>query len=210
MKSTKTVSPESFRTSTFCEMGFMIRRPEVEFARNVKSEYPDIPILLHSTIQENEQKASAQGAAFLLKDSPTLLYQLQQFIIRNFSFGDFVFRMPDGTEAGRAVDLPSLEEQLRQVPDDSVKYHAERNHFSHWLKARTEFWLAHKLRPRKLSDYPSVTASSGRYHFLPGIQTLSTTGSDYGFQKRNLRSHSELCTNRRRIAWWKGAWSRIR
>ncbi len=137
-----------------------IHDPEagVEFARNVKSEYPDIPILLHSTIQENEQKANAQGAAFLLKDSPTLLLQLQKFIISNFSFGDFLFRMPDGTEVGRASDLPSLEEQLRQVPDDSVRYHAERNHFSHWLKARTEFWLAHKLRPRKLSDYPSVTA----------------------------------------------------
>src|SRR6185436_8398999 len=49
-----------------------------------------------------------------------------------------------------------MEEQLRVVPDDSVRYHAERNHFSHWLKARTEFWLAHRLRPRKLKDYPSV------------------------------------------------------
>ena len=130
----------------------------LEFVRNVKAEYPDIPILLHSTIAENEQRANAQGAAFLLKDSPTLLHQLQQFIVRNFSFGDFVFRLPDGTEVGRATDLPSLEEQLRLVPDDSVKYHAERNHFSHWLKARTEFWLAYKLRPRKLADYPSVHA----------------------------------------------------
>ena len=128
----------------------------LEFTRNVKLEYPDIPILLHSTIQENEQKANEIGAAFLLKDSPTLLHQLQQFMSRNFSFGDFVFRMPDGAEVGRAVDLPSLEEQLRLVPDESVRYHAERNHFSHWLKARTEFWLAHKLRPRKLSDYASV------------------------------------------------------
>lgn len=130
----------------------------LEFARNVKSEYPDIPILLHSTIAENEQRAHSEGAAFLLKDSPTLLHQLQEFIVRNFSFGDFVFRLSDGTEVGRASDLPSLEEQLRLVPDDSIKYHAERNHFSHWLKARTEFWLAYKLRPRKLSDYPSVHA----------------------------------------------------
>lgn len=128
----------------------------LEFARNVKLEYPDIPVLLHSTIPENEEKANAQGAAFLLKDSPTLLHQLQQFIISNFSFGDFIFRMPDGVEVARASDLASLEDQLRQVPDESVKYHAERNHFSHWLKARTEFWLAHKLRPRKLSDYASV------------------------------------------------------
>jgi CheY-like chemotaxis protein len=130
----------------------------IEYTRNVKAEYPDIPMLLHSTTPDNEQKAHELGASFLLKDSPTLLHQLQEYMLRNFSFGDFVFRMPDGTEVARASDLPSLEEQLRLVPDESVKYHAERNHFSHWLKARTEFWLAHKLRPRKLSDYPSVQA----------------------------------------------------
>src|SRR5688572_6406161 len=55
----------------------------LEFARNVKLEYPDIPILLHSTIPENEQRANAEGAAFLLKDSTTLLHQLQEFIVRN-------------------------------------------------------------------------------------------------------------------------------
>jgi hypothetical protein len=73
-----------------------------------------------------------------------------------FSFGDFVFRMPNGMEVGRATDLKGLEEELQRVPQESIKYHAERNHFSNWLKARTEFWLAHHLRPRKVSDYPSV------------------------------------------------------
>ncbi len=33
------------------------------------------------------------------------------------------------------------------VPDESIVYHAQRNHFSNWLKARTEFWLAHKPPP---------------------------------------------------------------
>jgi hypothetical protein len=59
-------------------------------------------------------------------------------------------------EVGRATDLKGLEEELRRVPKESIRYHGERNHFSNWLKARTEFWLAHHLRPRKVSDYPSV------------------------------------------------------
>jgi CheY-like chemotaxis protein len=128
----------------------------LEFTRNVKAEFEDIPILLQSALPEIESKANAVGASFLLKDSPTLLNDLRRFIIDNFGFGDFVFRMPDGKEVGRAADLRSLEEQLNIVPDDSIRYHAERNHFSKWLKARTEFWLAHQLRPRKVSDYPSV------------------------------------------------------
>ena len=91
----------------------------------------------------------------MLKDSPMFLHELRQFMIRYFSFGDFIFRLPDGTEVGRASDMKGLEEMMRIVPEESIRYHAERNHFSSWLKARTEFWLADKLRPRKVSDYPN-------------------------------------------------------
>ena len=45
---------------------------------------------------------------------------------------------------------------LQEVPAESIAYHAERNHFSHWLRARTEAALAEKLRPRKISDYASL------------------------------------------------------
>ena len=130
----------------------------IEFAKNVKIEHPDIPILLQSNMRENEKQARLVGASFLLKDSPTLLEDLRQFMVQYFSFGDFVFRTADGVEVGRAHDLKTLEEQLHLVPEESIRYHGERNHFSNWLKARTEFWLAHRLRPRKVSDYPSVAA----------------------------------------------------
>ncbi|MEX0735844.1 MAG: PEP/pyruvate-binding domain-containing protein [Bacteroidota bacterium] len=131
-------------------------RAGLTFARTAKLRHHDIPVLLQSTTQEYETEARAIGASFILKDSPTLLNELRQFMIQYFSFGDFVFRTLEGGEVGRAWDLQSLEEQLRFVPEESIRYHAERNHFSNWLKARTEFWLAHKLRPRKVSDYPSV------------------------------------------------------
>jgi CheY-like chemotaxis protein len=135
-----------------------IEDPEagLEFAKRVKMQYPDIPILLQSYIKDNKAKAKDIGASFLLKESPNLLQELRKFMVNYFSFGDLIFRMPDGTEVGRAHDLKSLEEQLKIVPDESIQYHAERNHFSNWLKARTEFWLAHKLRPRKVSDFPSI------------------------------------------------------
>ncbi len=128
----------------------------IEFAKNVKARLSDIPILLQSNDPLKEPVAKTVGASFILKDSPTLLYELRRFMIQYFSFGDFVFRMPDGKEVGRATDLSSLEAQLRIVPDESIYYHAERNHFSNWLKARTEFWLAHRLRPQKASEFPSI------------------------------------------------------
>jgi len=128
------------------------------FARNVKAQFSDIPILLQSYLSENESKAHAEGASFVFKDSPTLLDDVRKFMTGYFSFGDFVFRTPDGQEVGRAKDLKSLEQQLRIVPEECLRYHGERNHFSNWLKARTEFWLAYQLRPRKVSDYESMDA----------------------------------------------------
>ncbi len=133
----------------------------IAFARNVKALQSDIPILLQSNLPENEEAVHAAGAEFLLKDSPTLMDDLRRFMTENFSFGDFVFRLPNGAEVGRAGDLQSLEEQLARVPEESIRYHAERNHFSNWLKARTEFWLAHQLRPRKVSDFANLEAMRG-------------------------------------------------
>jgi CheY-like chemotaxis protein len=130
----------------------------IEFARAVKALQPDLPILLLSNNIENESEARAVQASFVLKDSPMLLTELRHFMIQHFSFGDFIFRTPDGIEIGRASDLKSLEEQLHVVPAESIRFHGERNHFSNWLKARTEFWLAHQLRPRKVNDYPNLEA----------------------------------------------------
>jgi len=140
----------------FMKSGKQNARAGIEFAKEVKKRVFDIPILLQSTNPENEKEANQVGASFLYKESPILLNELRQFMVQYFSFGDFIFRLEDGTETGRASDLLTLEEQLRVIPEESIKYHAERNHFSNWLKARTEFWLADKLRPRKVTEYESI------------------------------------------------------
>jgi CheY-like chemotaxis protein len=140
----------------FPKDGKLCAEAGVEFARLVRERQPDVPIMLQSGLRENEALAAAVDAAFLLKDSPTLLHQVQRFMIDNFGFGDFVFRLPDGTVVGQAKDLRSLEAQLRSVPAESLAFHGARNHFSKWLKARTEFALAHRLRARKVSDFPTI------------------------------------------------------
>ncbi len=124
--------------------------------RQVKEWHAEIPIMLQSYSDENKQKALDLGADFVLKNADDFYERLHQFMFDNFYFGDFVFRTPDGREVDRASDLISLEQKLKTVPEESIVYHAERNYFSNWLKARTEFWLAHQLRPRKISDYSTV------------------------------------------------------
>ncbi|HSL89075.1 MAG TPA: PEP/pyruvate-binding domain-containing protein [Ignavibacteriaceae bacterium] len=135
-----------------------VKDPEagIKFAMQVRSQIDDIPILLQSTDEKFKEKAYAIGAAFIHKRSPRLLHELREFMLNNFGFGDFVFQTKDGKEVGRASNLKELEIELRRIPDESLLYHSERNHFSKWLKARTEFWLAHQLRPHKVSDFDSV------------------------------------------------------
>jgi CheY-like chemotaxis protein len=142
----------------FPRAGQKYRQAGVEFARQVRAAYPDVPIILHSSRPENEAIAASVGANFLLKGSPLLLQELREVILHDFGFGDFVFRNSVGDEVDRASDLRSLEKKLLTVPEASIVYHAGRNHFSRWLKSRTEFALAHELRPRRLSDYASPQA----------------------------------------------------
>jgi len=124
-----------------------------ELARMVRSLTPDVPVILQTSRTEFRPRAHAEGYSFLRKRSPTLLKDLRRILTDQFGFGDFVFRLPDQSEVGRARDLSELEELLQTVPADSLMFHAQRNHFSHWLMARTEFALAAKLRPRQVSDF---------------------------------------------------------
>ncbi|MBS3946060.1 MAG: histidine kinase [Melioribacter sp.] len=128
----------------------------LEFATKVKEHQQDIPVILQSSLPQNEKLAISVDASFLLKDSPTLLDDLRKLMVKYFSFGDFIFRLENGDVVGRASNLNELEEELEKVPEESIIFHASRNHFSNWLKARTEFWLAHQLRPKKVTDFSST------------------------------------------------------
>jgi CheY-like chemotaxis protein len=136
--------------------GASTREAGYDLARRVRELIPDLPIVLQSSRAEFAAGASQVGASFLRKYSETLLSDLRAFLVENFAFGDFIFRLPDGTEVDRARDLKALEEKLRTVPAASVGYHAQRNHFSNWFGARTEFALARKMRPRRVEDFPSL------------------------------------------------------
>jgi CheY-like chemotaxis protein len=127
----------------------------LKFATAVKERHKDIPILIQTSDKDLEIKVKKIGASFLYKNSPRLLHDLREFMLDHFGFGDFIFELKDGTAVSRAANLRELAEQISKIPEESLLHHAEGNHFSRWLKARTEFYLAHQLRPRKISDYES-------------------------------------------------------
>ncbi len=128
----------------------------LELTRRIKAEIPDMPVLLQSSDARRAGPAAELGAAFVHKAAPDLSKQLRAFITRYFGFGDFVFSDQTGGELARASDLNSMLRLLKVVPADSVLYHAGRNHFSKWLLARTEFEMAYRIRPKKISEFSNA------------------------------------------------------
>ena len=145
-------------------------------AAEVRAQLPDVPVLLQSSALRHEERASQLGYGFLHKGSPRLASDLRSFILEHFGFGDFVFRQPDGTEVGRAQDLYEMHDVLAQVPDESLLYHASRNHFSTWLRARSEFELAEKLRPMRVKDFAGPEAV--RAMILDAVGRLTRSADD--------------------------------
>jgi hypothetical protein len=120
----------------------------LELCTHALEQRPGLRIVLQSSQAANRAAAESIGASFLQKGSPRLLQDLRDVLVTRFGFGDFVFRGPDGAEIDRATDLRSLAQRIPLVPPRTLRYHAVRNHFSNWLKARTEFALAERLRYR--------------------------------------------------------------
>ena len=147
-----------FSDMEFKRGGKLSRSAGLNLARAIRRLQPDVPIVLQSTNPENAVEAERLHAGFLLKGSPDLLGQLREALSGDLFFGDFVFRLPSGEEVARADDLKSLVQALKTVDEASIAFHAGRNDFSRWLRARAEFGLAAHLRPRRLEDFPSVEA----------------------------------------------------
>lgn len=145
-----------FSDVRFPKNGRINDRAGVSLLSMIRQENPDLPLLNLSSEESNRQQAEKIPAVFLNKNSPTLHSEIRSFFISYLGFGDFVFRFPDGQEIARASNLREMEKILPSIPDESMYYHSQRNHFSSWLMARSEVMLASKLKPVKASDFPSA------------------------------------------------------
>ena len=127
----------------------------IKLLSNIRRETEGIPLLLMSSERENGQKADRIPALFLDKNHPNLSHSTRMFFLNHLGFGNFVFCMPNGRNIDIATNLMQLEAKLPTIPNESLAFHADRNHFSSWLMARSEIGLALKFRACKSSDFSS-------------------------------------------------------
>lgn len=130
----------------------------IRFLREVAAREPGIPILVQSSDPDAAEIAKSVNARVMGKRGPEMRAGIERFVLEDIGFGDFQFRMPDGTPLNRVSSLWDMEKALHTVPAESFLYHVQRNDFSHWFRARGEITLAGLLRPLSVDDFPSLDA----------------------------------------------------
>lgn len=137
--------------------GEMDPQAGVKLCKLVKKDDKLMPILLQSSEDKYQEVAKELKVGFINKNSKSLSIELKRFIREYFAFGDFVFLDPKNMkEVDRAKDLKSLQEKVFRIPDSSLRYHLERNHFSKWLRARALFPLAEMFKAITLQDFDDL------------------------------------------------------
>ena len=128
-----------------------------ELCKVVMADDDKVPFLLQSSNLDHKRKAEEMGAGFIHKYSKSLSLELRNFIIQNLAFGPFVFKNPDTLEPiAIATDLQSLQQKLLTIPDNTLEYHATRNHFSKWLNARALFPVAQMFKYIRKEDFETM------------------------------------------------------
>ncbi|MFZ4520154.1 MAG: PEP/pyruvate-binding domain-containing protein [Bacteroidales bacterium] len=121
--------------------------------KQTRNELYDLPIVLQSSDEFNAQKAYELKASFINKNSETLLVDFRSFITHYLGFGNFIYRDKEGGQIAVAKSLKEFEDLLKTIPEESLLYHARKDHFSLWLMARGEIQVAKILNPAKVTDF---------------------------------------------------------
>jgi len=127
-----------------------------ELIQHIKKNLPNLPAVLQSSDPENARYAHILKSNFINKNSESLLQDLKSFINYYLGFGHFVYRDTEGRQIAVAKSMKEFEAYLQTVPEDSLAYHAMKNHFSLWLMARGEVKIAKMIYPIKVSDFKSL------------------------------------------------------
>jgi len=140
----------------FPRAGKLDGRAGERFLSSVREVVPDLPLLMISSEDENKIRAESIPAVFIAKQSADIYDKLHHFFLTYLGFGDFVFRRPDGSPICSASTIVEFEKALTIVPNESIQYHALRNHFSNWMMARSEIGLARRLHRDFIGDINEI------------------------------------------------------
>ena len=115
--------------------------------RTIRAQNEYVPLIMESSESSNREKAEAEGFLFVDKQSKKMNIDLRHLLEEHMGFGDFVFRDPETrAEVMRVSNLKELQDNIFNIPSDSLLFHVSRNHISRWLSARAIFPVSDFLK----------------------------------------------------------------
>ncbi len=141
---------------SFPKKGVMDKKAGYQLVQYVQKQISDLPIIMQSSEKKNMDYANELGVSFMDKNSETLIAEFKDFIMTYLGFGAFNFKNAEGKRIV-ANSFKEFKLKIGQVSDESLEYHASKNHFSFWFMARGEIQVAKILNPARIHDFKDIT-----------------------------------------------------
>ncbi len=165
-----------------------------KFGKHVRKTGKIIPIIFQSSEESNQQYAIELAASFLNKNSKSYPQDLRWKITQRFGFGDFIILNPETREEIMHIkDLRDLQHTIFKIPDDSLRYHLSRNHFSRFFYSRAIFPPAEILRQIDVNDYMDMDeARQFIFDVIVQYRKMKNTGVVAIYQKDRFDEYSHF------------------
>ncbi|HLP05548.1 MAG TPA: PEP/pyruvate-binding domain-containing protein, partial [Paludibacter sp.] len=181
---------------SFPQAGVRNKQAGINLCAEIRNSDKHIPLIIQSSDPGNKEAADNLKAAFLDKNSKTLMLELREKITENFGFGDFVFLNPTtGEEEARVENLRGLQDILFKISDESLLYHVSRNNISRWLYSRAMFPLAEFLKNISVDNFPTVDLDKVRQIIFDAIvnyRKVKNRGVVAVFQRERFDQYSNF------------------
>ena len=154
---------KGFMLSLVTDMSFPRKGKEDVLAgfkliQQIRSQKADLPIIMQSSNRDNEHYAAELKVSFMDKNSETLITEFKDFITTYLGFGDFIFKDKNGRRIAVAHSFAEFQRKIQEISDESLEFHASKNHFSLWLMARGEIQVAKILNPARTRDFEDISS----------------------------------------------------
>ncbi len=181
---------------SFAQNGERNKLAGINLCSEIRKHDKHIPLIVESSEEENHEYADNLSAAFLNKNSKTLLIELREKITDNFGFGDFMIVNPlTGEEEARVENLKGLQESIFKISDESLYFHVSRNNISRWLYSRAMFPLAEFLKNINVDNFASSDLSKVRQIIFDAIvhyRKVKNRGVVAVFQRNRFDQYSNF------------------
>lgn len=116
-------------------------------AKYIKQNDKHLPVILTSSEESNKILADEIGFCFVNKNSKSFPLDLKNMVKNNFYLGELEIIDPQTKNKILTIsNLKDLQVKLRNIPEDSLRYHMELNHFSRFCNSRAIFPVGNFLK----------------------------------------------------------------